>query len=98
MPREKSNVPTRQLYAQIREDLYLGAKARAAEMRMPLREFIEYALAAALDEDGQIRSAATARSVWDDEYLSMQARQPFGSPVELTDDEVKSILREAVER
>ena len=98
MPREKSNVPTRQLYAQIREDLYLGAKARAAEMRMPLREFIEYALAAALDEDGQIRSAATARSVWDDEYLSMQARQPFGSPVELTHDEVKSILREAVER
>ena len=98
MPREKSNVPTRQLYAQIREDLYLGAKARAAEMRMPLREFIEYALAAALDENGQIRSAATARSVWDDEYLSMQARQPFGSPVELTDDEVKSILREAVER
>ncbi len=98
MPREKSNVPTRQLYAQIREDLYLGAKARAAEMRMPLREFIEYALAAALDGDSQIQSAATARSVWDDEYLSMQARQPFGSPVELTDDEVKSILREAVER
>lgn len=98
MPREKSNVPTRQLYAQIREDLYLGAKARAAEMRMPLREFIEYALAAALDGDGQVRSEATARSVWDDEYLSMQARQPFGSPVELTDDEVKSILREAVER
>lgn len=98
MPREKSNVPTRQLYAQVREDLYLGAKARAAEMRMPLREFIEYALAAALDGDSQVQSAATARSVWDDEYLSMQARQPFGSPVELTDDEVKSILREAVER
>ena len=96
MPREKSNVPTRQLYAQIREDLYLGAKARAAEMRMPLREFIEYALAAALDGDSQIQSAATARSVWDDEYLSMQARQPFGSPVELTADEAKSILREAV--
>ncbi len=98
MPREKSNVPTRQLYAQIREDLYLGAKARAAEMRMPLREFIEYALAAALSGDGQSPAAATARSIWDDEYLSMQARQPFGSPVELTDDEVKSILREAVER
>lgn len=98
MPREKSNVPTRQLYAQIREDLYLGAKARAAEMRMPLREFIEYALAAALSGDGQSPAAATSRSVWDDEYLSMQARQPFGSPVELTDEEVKSILREAVER
>ena len=27
----------------------------------------------------------------------MQARQPFGSPVELTADEAKSILREAVE-
>ena len=98
MPREKTNVPTRQLYAQIREDLYLGAKARAAEMRVPMREFIERALSAALDDDGQTAATASPRSVWDDEYLSMQARQPFGSPVELTDDEVKSILREAVER
>ena len=45
MPREKNNVPTRQLYAQIREDLYLGAKSRAAEMRVPMREFIERAIA-----------------------------------------------------
>ena len=96
MPREKSNVPTRQLYAQIREDLYLGAKTRAAEMRVPMREFIERAIASALDGGGRSQTSAPPRSVWDDEYLSMQARQPFGSPVELTADEAKSILREAV--
>ena len=96
MPREKNNVPTRQLYAQIREDLYIGAKTRAAEMRVPMREFIERAISAALEDNGRMASPATARSVWDDEYLSMQARQPFGSPVELTADEAKSILREAV--
>ena len=97
MPREKNNVPMRQLYAQIREDLYIGAKTRAAEMRVPMREFIERAISSALDDDGRTASTTTPRSVWDDEYLSMQARQPFGSPVELTADEAKSILREAVE-
>ena len=49
MPRQKSSVPTRQLYAQIREDLYLSAKARAAEMRVPLRTFLENALEMALN-------------------------------------------------
>ena len=36
------------------------------------------------------------KSVWDDEYLSMQERQPIGSPVELTKDEAAAILKEAV--
>ena len=39
---------------------------------------------------------APPRSVWDDEYLSMQERQPIGSPVELTKDEAAAILKEAV--
>ena len=95
MPREKVNQPTRQLYAQIREDIYLASKARAAEMRVPLREFIEAALESALNgDDAQV--AGSSRSVWDDEYLGMQLRQPFGSPVELTSDEAKAILQEAV--
>ena len=95
MPREKVNQPTRQLYAQIREDIYLASKARAAEMRVPLREFIESALESALNgNDSQV--AGSSRSVWDDEYLGMQLRQPFGSPVELTSDEAKAILQEAV--
>ena len=97
MARQKSSVPTRQLYAQIREDLYLSAKARAAEMRVPLRTFLEDALEMALN-GGQPtpEPAAPPKSVWDDEYLSMQERQPIGSPVELTKDEAAAILKEAV--
>ena len=94
LPRERNNQPTRQLYAQIREDVYLAAKARAAEMRVPLREFIESALESALS--GEQQGSVSSRSVWDDEYLGMQLRQPVGSPVELTSDEAKAILREAV--
>ena len=94
MPREKVTQPTRQLYAQIREDIYLEAKAKAAEMRVPLREFIEAALESALR--GEMHAKEVARSVWEDEYLDMQLRQPFGSPVELTSEEAKAIVREAV--
>ncbi len=95
MPREKATQPTRQLYAQIREDIYLASKARAAEMRVPLREFIEDALEASLNGGGP--TSQTPRSVWDDEYLGMQLRQPLGSPVELTADEAREIVREALQ-
>ena len=96
MARRKSSVPTRQLYAQIREDLYLGAKARAAEMRVPLRTFLENALEMALNADQSQPSESKPQSVWNDEYLSMQGRQPVGSPVQLSEDEASAILREAV--
>ncbi len=96
MPRQKSSVPTRQLYAQIREDLYLSAKARAAEMRVPLRTFLENALEMALNGDQSQARQAKAESVWNDEYLSMQQRQPVGSPVQLTAEEAAAILNEAV--
>ena len=96
MARRKSSVPTRQLYAQIREDLYLGAKARAAEMRVPLRTFLEEALEMALNADQTQPSESKPQSVWNDEYLSMQGRQPVGSPVQLSEDEASAILREAV--
>ncbi len=96
MPRQKSAVPTRQLYAQIREDLYLGSKARAAEMRVPLRTFLENALEAALNDDRSQSPEPKTESVWNDEYLSMQRRQPVGSPVQLSTDEASAILKEAV--
>ena len=95
MPRQKSSVPTRQLYAQIREDLYLSAKARAAEMRVPLRTFLENALELALNGEQSQSSVSKPDSVWNDEYLSMQERQPVGSPVQLSEDEASAILREA---
>ena len=96
MPRERVNEPTRQLYAQIREDIYLAAKGKAAELRIPLREFIENALSTALNPAPEVRAQPTTRSVWDDEYLTMQERQPFGSPIELTADEADAILKETV--
>lgn len=96
MPRQKQEGPSRQLYAAIREDLYLAAKARAAELRIPLREFLERALELALGDQSRPTGAqpTTEGTVWKDEYISMQARQPLGSPVELTDEEAKAIARE----
>ena len=99
MPKEKNPQPTRQLFAKIREDVYLDAKAKSAELRVPLREFLENALISALrdePESPQPPPAAPPRSIWDDEYLSMQSRQPFGSPVELTGEEAAAILQDAI--
>ena len=97
MPRQKQVGPTRQLYAAIREDLYLAAKAKSTELRIPLREFLEQAIALALD--GSARSVGvqqtSARTIWNDEYIFMQADQPIGSPVELTDEEARAIAKDA---
>ena len=97
--------PTRQIYASVREDLYLAAKARATELRIPLRRFLEDALELALTgtangpspspmERGQSRQP----SIWEDEYVRMQTQQPVGSPVELSEDEAKRLIRESFGR
>ena len=44
MPRKKTKGPTRQLFAAIREDIYLEAKARSAERRISMRTLLEQAL------------------------------------------------------
>ncbi len=96
MARKNVEENTRQIFASVREDLYLAAKARAAELRIPLREFVELALDLTLS--GQVVSEAEERkepSVWDDEYLGMQAEQPVGSPVELTKEEAKRVAMDA---
>ena len=97
MPRSKQSGPHRQIYATVREDLYLAAKAKSAELRIPLRELLERALLLMLESGIKDKSANTTQdaSLWDDEYISMQAQQPIGSPVELTDDEAKSIAKNA---
>ena len=94
MARRKVETETRQLYASIREDTYLAAKARAAEMRIPLREFLEIALERALAEEVRMPDPAKPASIWDDEYLGMQAKQPVGNPVVLNRDEAERVLRE----
>ena len=97
MPRRKIEGTTRQIYASVREEVYLAAKARAAELRVPLRELIEMALENMLAGPGQpLPSADPARprtrsSIWDDEYLRMQTEQPVGSPVELSREEAAKV-------
>ena len=67
------SLPTRQIYASIREDVYLAAKSRAAELRLPMRRFIEIALANAIEADG-----AAPMEVWYPEDTSPPKRRPFG--------------------
>ena len=98
MPRQKIEGNTRQVYATIREDLYLAAKARAAELRVPLRELIEAGLELVISGESKRQApqppmTAPSTSVWDDEYLEMQAQQPLGSPVELTREEAEKVVR-----
>ena len=106
MPRTKEHsLPTRQLYASIREDIYLAAKAKATELRLPLRRFIEDALEAAIQGGaiGQTPSEAptlldatpSPPSVWDDQYIGAQARQPLGAPLELSEDEARRVALSA---
>ena len=97
----RSEHPTRQIYASVSEDIYLAAKARAAELRIPMRRFLEQALELALSG---AQSNASARptslespaveSVWEDEYLGIQVQQPVGNPVVLNRDEAERVLRE----
>ena len=97
MPRQKQEGPTRQLYAVIREDLYLAAKTKSTELRIPLREFLERAIELALNGDARPVNVqqTSVRTIWNDEYIVMQADQPIGSPVELTDEEARAIAKDA---
>ena len=95
-----ADMPTRQIYASIREDVYLAAKAKAAELRMPMKSFIEQALLLALSGQGDLQQSQGSTtvplnppSIWEDEYLRMQASQPVGSPVELSEEEAAEIVR-----
>ena len=91
MPRRPSNESTRQIFASVREDLYLAAKARATELRIPLREFLERALELALGEASQ--GGRPESPTWGDEYLDMQTRQELGAPVELSRQEAERVVR-----
>ena len=96
MPKRKPQGNTRQIFASVREEIYLAAKARATELRMPLKDFVEMALEMALTgQDASSASPSSDPSIWDDEYLSMQAAQPVGSPVELSREEAERVVRAA---
>ena len=107
MPRTREHSdPTRQIYASIREDIYLAAKARAAELRLPMRRFLEEALVSAISDRATMGSeghksipeTVVKPSIWDDQYIGTQASQPIGAPLDLSDDEARRLAREAFER
>ena len=90
---------TRQIFAIVSEDIYLASKAKATELRLPLRKFIELALEKALNFNSnetvnqeEDSNQPENRSIWEDEYLKMQLHQPIGSPIELTEEEANKIL------
>ena len=104
MPRTREHsLPTRQIYASIREDIYLAAKKRTAELQIPMRRFIEDALAmaiAAADTDDGARliddaAASEAQrqppSLWDEQRIGAQVRRPLGAPVDLPDDDARRL-------
>ena len=93
MPRQRIEGTTRQIYASVREDVYLAAKARATQLRMPLRQFIEMALELVVAAQEEPTEAQPQSSIWDDEYLGMQAGQPLGSPVEMTSEEAVQVVK-----
>ena len=41
MPRRKNEGPTRQIFANIREDIYIKAKSKATEQRLSMRDILE---------------------------------------------------------
>ena len=87
---------TRQIYASIQEDLYLSAKARATELRIPLREFIELALEQALGRpDVRASDSSQDGSPWETENLKSLLSQPSGAPISLTPQEAEAIVRGA---
>lgn len=83
----------------------MAAKAKATELRLPLRRFIEDALEAAIrggvvgqtpSDTPQLLDATPAQpSVWDDQYIVAQARQPLGAPLELSEDEARRVALSA---
>ena len=102
LAKKKPSTPTRQLFANIDEEIYLNAKSKAASERLPMRTIIEQALSLYLGENDSSsiprdteEDNQSNKTVWDDEYIGMQVNQPLGSPVELTDLEAERIAREA---
>ena len=69
-------------------------------MRELLEEALELYLRSDVSESPDFsgdRSSYRNSTVWDDEYLQMQADRPIGSPLELSEDEAKDVARRAFE-
>ncbi|MFL2756819.1 MAG: hypothetical protein ACJ0BE_06145 [Dehalococcoidia bacterium] len=98
MPRRKNEGPTRQIFANIREDIYIKAKSKAAERRLSMRDILEESLSLYLDISNQEDDMDESKdSVWGDTNISIQVSEPLGSPVDVSEEDARRIAREAFE-
>jgi len=98
MPRRKNEGPTRQIFANIREDIYIKAKSKAAEQRLSMRDILEESLSLYLNISTQEDDIFELKdSVWGDTNISIQVNEPLGSPVDVSEEDARRIAREAFE-
>ena len=99
MSRRKNEGPTRQIFANIREDIYIKAKAKAAEQRLSMRDVLEKSLSLYLDMPNESNEAVAnlKNSIWNDSNISTQVREPVGSPLDVSEEDARRIAREAFE-
>jgi len=98
MPRRKNEGPTRQIFANIREDIYIKAKSKAAEQRLSMRDILEESLSLYLNISTQEDDMFELKdSVWGDTNISIQVNEPLGSPIDVSEEDARRIAREAFE-
>ncbi|MBI14819.1 MAG: hypothetical protein CL782_00940 [Chloroflexi bacterium] len=99
MPRRKNEGPTRQIFANIREDIYIKAKSKATEQRLSMRDILEKSLSLYLDipDNVSVEARSNVDSVWDNSTISIQVNEPLGSPIDISEEDAKRIAREAFE-
>ncbi|MBS20164.1 MAG: hypothetical protein CL733_03970 [Chloroflexi bacterium] len=99
MPRRKNEGPTRQIFANIREDIYIKAKSKATEQRLSMRDILEKSLSLYLDmpDNVSVEVNNSVDSVWDNSTISIQVNEPLGSPIDISEEDAKRIAREAFE-
>ena len=99
MSRRKSEGPTRQIFANIREDIYIKAKSKAAEQRLSMRDILEKSLSLYLDMPDESNEVlpSSENSIWNDSNISIQVEEPIGSPLDVSEEDARRIAREAFE-
>lgn len=99
MSRRKSEGPTRQIFANIREDIYIKAKSKAAEQRLSMRDILEKSLSLYLDMPDESNEVLppSENSIWNDSNISIQVEEPIGSPLDVSEEDARRIAREAFE-
>lgn len=99
MSRRKNEGPTRQIFANIREDIYIKAKSKAAEQRLSMRDILENSLSLYLNisNESNANLGDSENSIWNESSISTQVDAPIGSPLDISEEDARRIAREAFE-